>query len=112
MPRYLLNIEARDDERIRRLIGLGIYRDLDHIVSVALRNQLVAEEQAIDPWRGSSAPSSETILSPEVKLPPSDRKGHQDRKAGNPLGDLVTLENPKTPAVVPEPRDLDLVGTN
>ena len=48
MPRYLLNIEARDDERIRRLIGLGIYRDLDHIVSVALRNQLVAEEQAIN----------------------------------------------------------------
>ena len=111
MPRYLLNIEARDDERIRRLIGLGIYRDLDHIVSVALRNQLVAEEQSIDPWRGSSAQSSETILSPEGKPPATDGKSPQDRKTGSPLRDLVVLDNPKTPVVVPEPRDLDLVGT-
>src|SRR5881396_843034 len=107
MPRYLLNIDARDDERIRRLIGLGIYKDLDHIVSVALRNKLVAEEQGIDAWRGSSAQSSETIMGPEGKRPSSDGKGPQDRKPGSPLGDLVILDNPKTPVVVPEPRDLD-----
>src|SRR5439155_8989595 len=82
MPRYLLNIDAADDQRIRRLIGLGVYRDLDHIISVALRNQLMAEEQGIDQWRDSPAGSTTAALVPEREPDASNPERDHNRTLG------------------------------
>ena len=112
MPRYLLNIDPGDDRRIRRLIGLGVYQDLDHIVSVALRNQLVAEEQGIDQWRDSSAGSTTAAaIVPERGPDANNSERDHNRTLAGPLENLVTLDGGRTPAIVAEPRDANLAGT-
>jgi hypothetical protein len=110
MPRYLITVVQEDLKRIRRLIAAGTYRSLDEIVSVAIRNQLIAEEEGIESWTGPAA----TSAFPQAKSREPLRSVFQRKRNAiiAPIEwDFTTSHSTTSRAIVPDPRDDQLAGT-
>ena len=106
MPRYLVHISADDEERIQRLVERRAYQSVDHLLSVALRNQLLAEENESNPWTDSL--DFQDFATTDAKPPSTmgSRKG-DSRLAEWDFNAILTME---PPAPLPDPREEQIVS--
>lgn len=104
MPKYLVMLPREEERRARALIEKGIYRDMDHLVNVAVHNQVVAEVEEVNPW-GTKPPRGRS----------SDlRAGGGVPKDVPEIGAQVRFFSSASdhkPVTLPEPKDEDLAGT-
>lgn len=116
MPKYLISINGPLEVRTRAAIAKGIFRNLDHIVEVALENQLTAEEGGLSSWgkvpaaAPPASPSSITrermpgtgprrrIAASAVGGPPSP-PAIVDPDLRMPEGDVPTVADPDPSAI-------------
>jgi hypothetical protein len=109
MPRYLISISPEDERRVWRLIDRGLYRDIQHLLSVALRNQLVAEEEGTNPWEGEEGlvPGPEGLDDvgvPHASSTFATSRGHVEVR-------FLSTSSYGVPVTLPEPRDDELTAT-
>lgn len=107
MPRYLVNIGSEEERRANRLVEQGVYRDVEHLISVALRNQLIAEEEGLNPWQTGESPPAMG----EKTGPSRERGVGHWRFGGVPEIRFFPSKPLEIPVTLPEPPDGRLAGT-
>ncbi len=75
MPKYLISINSVIEGRARGSIAKGTFRSLDHLIEVALENQLNAEDDVQIPWGTARSATSP----PSVYPPPMTTHGRPKR---------------------------------
>lgn len=102
--RYIVSIYPDVDEKVRKIIASGGYRDFNHFVNVAIENQMVTEQESLDSSYIEKIPESVERI-PSVNNPKVTENVIQlDRLLEIPLQEMVkTMPEPSEDSIIKGP---------
>ncbi len=109
MPRYLININPIDVKRIEELIDNGTFLSFEQFFYMAIRNQLVAEDEGVDSWKESQTRLMSPSIPPATSGVSKTMEVSRTSKALT-LDSSLLLGDSKKPMTFQEPSNAELAG--